>query len=521
MYMKAKFRPLSTGIAALSLLSFCASSAADASFSFTTQASTQKSTQIVLLEDTDKLTGVLAQLDESTDGRVTKLLALNDFTSEKGNTLHLQMVGDIESLLIVGTQDPDGLLDGPDLQKLGGKIAAALKSTSKKVNATIYLDGLGATVDTPSAHLAYGYQLRDYSFDRYLSEKSEGVSDITLVSEDAQQARKVFVDDLTHVASGVHLARDLATEPGKNMYPQAFVDVVKKKFKGLRNVKIEVLDMRDIQKLGMGALEGVGKGSINDPRLLVIQYTGADKKEQPLALVGKGITFDTGGISLKQNTGMWAMKSDLSGAAAVAGTLYAAAQRGEAINLVGLMPLAENMPSQDAIRPGDVLETMKGVSIEIMSTDAEGRLILADAVYYAQVEFKPRMLLNIATLTGSAARALSDEYAALITRDFELSTQMMGVGERSGEHVWPLPLHPNHFEQIKSPSADIKNSGAGNPGASIGAAVVGTFIDEDLPWVHLDIAGVDWLDSDIDVAPKGSQGWGVRFMDQLVREQVK
>jgi leucyl aminopeptidase len=214
------------------------------------------------------------------------------------------------------------------------------------------------------------------------------------------------------------------------------------------------------------------------------------------------------------------MKSDLSGAAAVAGTLYATAQRGENINLIGFMPLAENMPSQDAIRPGDVLGTMKGVSIEVISTDAEGRLILADAVYYAQQKYKPKMLVNIATLTGSAGRALSDEYAAVITRDFALSTKMMDIGELSGELVWPLPLHANHFKQIESPIADIKNSGAGNPGASVGAAVVATFIEKDLPWVHLDIAGVDWLEADIDVAPKGSQGWGVRFMDQLVRDNA-
>jgi leucyl aminopeptidase len=236
--------------------------------------------------------------------------------------------------------------------------------------------------------------------------------------------------------------------------------------------------------------------------------------------VGKGITFDTGGISIKPNDGMWAMKSDLSGAAAVAGTILATASRGEKVNLVGLMPLAENMPAGNAIRPGDVLTTMQGTTIEIISTDAEGRLILADAVRYAQQQYKPGMLLNIATLTGSAARALSDEYAALVTRDWDLSLKMMEVGKRSGEEVWPLPLHPNHFKQIKSEIADIKNSGAGDPGASIGAAVVATFIDEQLPWVHLDIAGVDWLNDAIAVAPKGSQGWGVRFMDQLIRQQA-
>lgn len=312
----------------------------------------------------------------------------------------------------------------------------------------------------------------------------------------------------------------MAWEPGKSIYPAKFVDTVKELFDDVRNVDIDVLDVKDMKKHNMGALMGVGKGSVHDPRMLVIEYNGAGDKSAPIALVGKGITFDTGGVSLKRNNGMWAMKSDLSGAAAVAGTMLAIASRGEKVNVVGLMPLAENMPSGDAIRPGDVLTTMQGTTIEIISTDAEGRLILADAVRYAQDEFKPRMLVNIATLTGSAARALSDEYAALITRDWDLSQKMMDIGNISGEDVWPLPLHPNHFKQLKSGIADIKNSGVGNPGASIGAAVVGTFVDEELPWVHLDIAGVDWLDADIHVAPKGAQGWGVRFMDQLVRENA-
>jgi leucyl aminopeptidase len=517
---KAKLAQAISFIAMGSL--FSGAAMADANFSFVSEGGKEANTKVVFADNAKDLDGALAMLNSKSDGRIAQLIAVNDFDASFGSTLHLQAVAGTDSLLIVGTKESDiDKISAAELQNLGGKIAGALSSTTEKQNIDIHVDNLATDIASPSAHIAYGFELRDYSFDRYKSKKSEGESAVTVITPNADGARSKFNDDLRYVAQGVHLARDFATEPGKNMYPEAFVEVVKAKFKGIKNVDIDVLDMRDIKKLGMGALAGVGTGSINDPRLLVISYRGADKKEAPVALVGKGITFDTGGISLKQNSGMWAMKSDLSGAAAVAGAMYASAKRGENINLVGLMPLAENMPSQDAIRPGDVLETMKGVSIEIMSTDAEGRLVLADAVYYAQEEFKPRMLLNIATLTGSAARALSDEYAAVITRDFELSTQMMAIGESSGEHVWPLPLHPNHFEQIKSPIADIKNSGAGNPGASIGAAVVATFIDEDLPWVHLDIAGVDWLDAGNDVAPKGSQGWGVRFMDQLVREQVK
>jgi leucyl aminopeptidase len=510
----------SLAVLSLSMFGFSNPLFAKASFEFTDTAPTDKKLHVVFINDVSNLDGMSQVIDQKSGGQLSKLIQLNKFTPEKGNTLHLQMVGAVESLLLVGSQDEDGL-SAPELQDLGGKIASSLSSTKDSVDLAVHIENLETAETLPSAHIAYGYHLRHYSFDRYKTKKSEGQSDVTLVTNNAGSAAKLYNSDLAFIAQGVHLTRDLATEPGKNMYPQAFVDVVKAKFKGIKNVDIDVLDMRDIKKLKMGALEGVGQGSINDPRLLVINYRGSKKSDSPIALVGKGITFDTGGISLKNNPGMWAMKSDLSGAAAVAGTLYASAQRGENINLIGFMPLAENMPSQDAIRPGDVLETMKGVSIEVISTDAEGRLVLADAVHYAQQKYKPKMLVNIATLTGSAGRALGDEFAAVITRDFVLSTKMMDVGERSGENVWPLPLHSNHFRQIESPIADIKNSGAGNPGASIGAAVVATFIEEDLPWVHLDIASVDWLEADIDVAPKGSQGWGVRFMDQLVRDHSK
>ncbi len=486
---------------------------------FVTETSKPTPTQVIFVNELDAPTKSLSSLNDASNGQLMKLLELNTFVPDFGNIEHFQLISGVENILVVGTKQGTPI-SSPDLQNLGGKIAAKLSATTTNVDAQIHLDNMFSNIDTPSALIASGYYLRNYSFDKYKTEKDGGVSNLTFVTPNADQSEQAYNADLVHVAAGVHMARDFATEPGKSVYPEVFVDKVKQAFKGLKNIDIEVLDVKDMEKLNMGALMGVGKGSINDPRLLIIEYMGGGKGEAPIALAGKGITFDTGGISIKGNSGMWAMKSDLSGAAAVAGTMYAIAQRGENINVVGLMALAENMPSQDAIRPGDVLETMKGTTIEIMSTDAEGRLVLSDAVYYAQQEYNPKLLLNIATLTGSAARALSDEYAALITRDFDYSTEIMEIGKRSGEHVWPLPLHPNHFEQIKSPIADIKNSGAGNPGASIGAAVIGTFVDEDLPWIHLDIAGVDWLDSDIDVAPKGSQGWGVRFMDQLIREHA-
>jgi leucyl aminopeptidase len=504
---------------ALSLLGFSSFGMADAKFTFVTQKKTDTTTQVVFVDDVDNLDGAAAKLNDASSGQFKKLLTLNDFKPKLGEIQHLQMVAGIDSLLVVGTQHDEKLI-GPDLQDLGGVIASSLSSTTKNLDVSVHIENLSTSLNSPSAFIASGYAMRHYSFDKYKTKKDDGVSNVTMITAQADTADKQYQTDLQYVAVGVHMARDFATEPGLSMYPQAFAEQIKQRFKGIDNIKIDVLDVKDMKKHNMGAIIGVGRGSVNDPRLVVIEYMGADKNQAPIALAGKGITFDTGGTSLKKNDGMWGMKSDLSGAAAVAGTMYAIAKRGEKINVVGLMVMAENMPGGDAIRPGDVLETMKGTSIEVISTDAEGRLVLADTVYYAQQEYKPSMLLNIATLTSSAGRALSDEYGALITRDFDLSLQMMEVGKRSGELVWPLPLHPNHFEQIKSPIADIKNSGAGNPGASIGAAVIGTFVDESLPWVHLDMASVDWLTEDIDVAPKGSQGWGVRFMDQLIREQA-
>jgi leucyl aminopeptidase len=508
---------------ALALFGFTSASIAQATFSFVAQSDMKAPSHVVFVDDLENLDGAAARLNTASEGQLLKLLALNDFETKLGHVQHLQMVAGLESLLVIGSKDDDGL-SASELQDLGGIIASSFSSTTKTVDVAVHIDNLtltDTTLFTPSALIASGYHMRDYSFDKYKTKKDEGKSTVTLVTQNAEMAENHYQNDLKYVAQGVHMARDIATEPGNNMYPEVFADKIKAAFRGIDNVKVKVLDVRDMEKYNMGALLGVGKGSVHDPRLVIIEYLGGDKNTAPIALAGKGITFDTGGISLKDNEGMWAMKSDLAGASAVAGAMHAIANRGEKINVIGIMAMAENMPGASAIRPGDVLDTMKGTTIEIMSTDAEGRLVLADAVYYVQQEYKPSMLLNIATLTGSAARALSDEYAAVITRDFELSTQMMEVGKRSGEHVWPLPLHANHFEQIKSPIADIKNSGAGNPGASIAAAVIATFVDESLPWVHLDIAGVDWLSEDIDVSPKGSQGWGVRFMDQVVREQVK
>ncbi|NTS78565.1 leucyl aminopeptidase [Catenovulum sp. SM1970] len=479
----------------------------------------QSNQLVVFIDSTEELKGSASTVNKHTNGQLLAAIKASNATIKLGSTKTFYGLTPYNQVTVVGTGKSP--LTQSQLQDIGGAAIAAMPANGKTV-ISILTDNLTTQVTDAESWIAMGAAMRDYHFDKY--KKADAKTEprkLVVQSNESQKATAKYQGDLAHLVKGIYLARDMASEPGKSIYPQAFVERVEDLFDDIKNVDIDVLKVKQMKKYKMGALLGVGQGSIHDPRMLVIEYNGADDDSAPIALVGKGITFDTGGISLKKNTGMWAMKSDLSGAAAVAGTMLAVASRGEKVNLVGVIPLAENMPSQDAIRPGDVLTTMQGTTIEIMSTDAEGRLILADAVRYAQDKYKPSMLVNIATLTGSAVRALSDEYAGLVTRDWALTQKMMDLGEISGESVWPLPLHPNHFTQIESPIADIKNSGAGNPGASIGAAVVATFIDKDLPWVHLDIAGVDWLETDINVAPKGSQGWGVRFMDQLVRENIK
>ena len=450
------------------------------------------------------------QIDSDMSDLLERAIDASGFTGAFGTTQTFYGMGDLQIVTVIGTGSEP--LTRRDLHDLGGHSAKA----PGEGELSILVEGLRSESDMPSAELALGYRLGDYNFTTYKTGALPEDREVIFIGGDSREAKDITEADYAGLADAVHMVRDLGNAPGLEMYPETFVDRVRNEARGIANLKLTVMGVREMEREGMGAILGVGKGSVHDPRLLILEYNGAGN-DAPLALVGKGITFDTGGISLKPNSGQWLMKSDLSGAAAVTGTLISTAKRGASINLIGVMPLAENMPDGKAIRPGDVLTTYNGKTIEVMSTDAEGRLLLVDAVPYTIEKYQPELLVDIATLTGSAGRALGDEYGAMITRDFGLAQTMMDIGTRSGEDVWPLPLHPNHYDQIKSDIADIKST-AGAPGASIGAAVIGTFVDEDQPWVHLDIAGVDWRDSALPTAPKGHAGWGVRFMDQLVRD---
>jgi leucyl aminopeptidase len=493
---------LKTIAALLTCLTLAPSAYAEQRFDFASFDIPRDGRIVVPVVEGETLSGIAATIDERTNGALSVAAAEASFLGEANATLTLLGIAPYSRIDLVGLGAET--VSRATAEDFGGTAASLLAETE------------GGSVQILWDVENADYLLRSYRFDKYQAEKidRDTLPVVRILSNDSSQAS--FEDDLVHLAAGVYFARDMPSEPANHIYPQAFVDRAKALFEGLDNVKIKVLDEEDLQRLGMGAHWGVGKGSARPPRLLIIEYmAGGDSS--PVVLAGKGITFDTGGISLKGNDGMWAMKGDLGGAGVVTGTVLAAARRGAPINVVALAALAENMPSGTASRPGDVLTSMSGITIEIMSTDAEGRLVLADAVHYAQVTYEPGVLIDVATLTGSAGRALGDDYAAVFGRHDELIEQLAEASSAANEAIWRLPLDDTHFKQIKSEVADIKNSDAGNPGASAGAAFIGSFVDEDQVWAHFDIAGVDLLEEARPTIPKGYSGWSVRTLDEYLR----
>ncbi|NVK88031.1 MAG: leucyl aminopeptidase [Gammaproteobacteria bacterium] len=371
-----------------------------------------------------------------------------------------------------------------------------------------------------AAQLAFGAKLGSYYFDKYKtdSEQQKLVASITFAVPSPAATKALFNKDWNSVANAIWHTRNISNEPANVIYPESFVTYWKQQLKGLKNVSIRVFDEDDMLDKNMGAIYGVGRGSARPPRMMIVEYMGANKKQAPVVLVGKGITFDTGGISLKNPPNMWNMKFDMSGAASVVGTLYALADRKAKVNVVAIAALAENMPGANAQRPGDVVTSMSGKTIQIRSTDAEGRLVLADGIYYGDITYNPSLLVDVATLTGSASRALGKDYAALFTRHNELAQKFIEVGIKTGDQVWQLPLNDNHFKAIKNDVADIMNSGPTAPGASAGAAFVGSFVREQTPWVHLDIAGVAWNDKATPIkASPGSTSFGIRLLNGYIK----
>lgn len=411
-----------------------------------------------------------------------------------------------------------------DAENMGGKIWSTLKKC-KAEKAYVFLSQLGLTKKNHEAELAarfaLGLKLRSYEFNTYKTDnknkKGKNLTKIT-ISTNAQSLASAIYKNYKANAEGVFLARDLMNEPPNNLYPASFATKVRKDLKPL-GVEIDIFDEKKMEKLGFHSHLAVGKGSARQPRVLIMRWNGLSKnsKSEPIAFIGKGVTFDTGGISIKPGAGMEDMKMDMGGAAAVVGLIKSLATRKAKTNVVGIVGLAENMPSANAYRPGDIIKSMDGKTIEVLNTDAEGRLVLIDALTYVQKTFKPKMIVDLATLTGAMMVALGTEYCGAFVNQDKLWEQLNEASSQSGEKLWRMPLDNAYMNEMKSKIADLKNLGGRYGGACSAAGFLQHFIkDNKTSWAHLDIAGKMIHKTDSDTAPAGGIGFGVRVLDRLI-----
>jgi leucyl aminopeptidase len=456
----------------------------------------------------------------SAQQQVAAALDRSRFEGE-GSSASEQFINDngaVRRLLLVGTGT--GAIGGEAAEKLGGTAAGRLQTSGEKT-AVIDLTGLDYDADA-AARVALGAALRSWRYDRYRTKLKDNqkptLEEIVVVGGGSGAARR-YEQRWAPVVEGVSLTRELVTEPANIIFPESFVERVKASIKGI-GIEIEVLDQAAMEKLGMGALLGVAQGSVREGRLLVLKWNGGGKG-QPTALVGKGVTFDTGGISIKPAAGMEAMKWDMGGAGAVAGALKALALRKAKANIVGICGLVENMPGGNAQRPGDVVTTMSGQTVEVINTDAEGRLVLADAVTYVQKTFNPSTIIDLATLTGAILISLGHEWAGLFSNNEELAGKLQQAAEESGDLVWRMPLAESFDRLIDSPIADMKNVGPREGGSITAAQFIQRFIETGVKWAHVDMAGKAWSDKAGATYEKGATGFGVRLLDQYVADVLE
>jgi leucyl aminopeptidase len=390
--------------------------------------------------------------------------------------------------------------------------------------ATVMLEGpVGPLEAAQAAEVALGMRLRAYAFERYRTRRKEGeeppkTADVTLAVGDEQAVKKAL-RGRDAVAEGVIIARDLVNEPPNVLFPQSFAERAERLAD--LGVDVEVLDPKAMKKLGMGALLGVAQGSKHDARVVLMRWNGArDHKARPIAFVGKGVTFDTGGISIKPSANMEDMKGDMGGAATVVGLMHALAARKAKANVVGAIGLVENMPDGNAQRPGDIVTSLSGQTIEIINTDAEGRLVLADLLWHVQERYKPKFMIDLATLTGAIMVALGQEHAGLFSNNDELAQRLSAAGEATGEKVWRMPLAAAYDKLIDSKFADMKNTGGRHGGSITAAQFLQRFVNE-TPWAHLDIAGTAMGSPQNEINKSWASGWGVRLLDRLVQDHYE
>ncbi len=479
---------------------------------------------VVFCDEGLKFGPATAKVLGSAIGLVARAAKAERFTGKNGKSLGLVMPEGlkIDRLVVIGAGKTADLKP-QDFVKFGGVAMGKMPSGASELMVFAELPNEAMTGEQ-AADLAQGVLLRAYAFDRYKTkskddDKPPAKRSVTIATGDAAAARKAFVAREA-IAGGVLMARDLVNEPPNILYPDEFA----RRAQALKKVgvKVEVLDVKAMTKLGMGALLGVGQGSRRDSRTVVMRWDGGKKKDAPLAFIGKGVCFDTGGISIKPGAGMEDMKGDMAGAACVVGLMHALAARKAKVNVVGVIGVVENMPDGNAQRPGDIVTSMSGQTIEIINTDAEGRLVLADVLWYTAKRFKPKFMIDLATLTGAIIVALGQEYAGMFTNNDELSHRLHLAGEAVDEKVWRMPLSPFYDKMIDSKFADMKNTGGSRWGGAITAAqFIQRFIADKTPWVHLDIAGTGMDSRSSDINKSWGSGWGVRLLDKLVADHYE
>ncbi len=464
-----------------------------------------------------------ADLDKKSGGMISAAIEVSKFGGKLSSTLEIWLPesDSVRRCLLIGIGNVSENEENEWL-RVGGVIVGKL-ATSREREMTLIAEAPQGEEIQPQAvaEIALGMKLRSYKFDKYKTVKKDddndnsanGLEKITILLKNAAKAKRTF-EPLEAVAKGVFLARDLVNEPANTLGPVEFAAQAKALTK--LGMKVEILNEKDLLKLKMGALLGVAQGSVRPARVAIMRWEGAkSKKTPPVAFVGKGVVFDTGGISLKPGPGMGDMKGDMGGAAAVIGLMCALAARKAKVNAVGVIGLVENMPAGNAMRPGDIITAMSGQTIEVLNTDAEGRLVLADALWYTQKKFKPCMTIDLATLTGAILVALGQDHAGLFSNDDELSGRLAEAGQSTGEKVWRLPLDSKYDKMIDSKNADMKNIGGRFAGSITAAQFLQRYVD-DTPWAHLDIAGTAMNSPKSDISQSWSSGFGVRLLDRLV-----
>jgi leucyl aminopeptidase len=500
-----------------------------------TKSAPPKSGALALLAFEDApLAGLAAELDTALSGGLARALEAAGFKGRRGQTaVLLAPLPQLSRIVAVGL-GKRGEISPFDAESAGAKAVSLLLRDDEASLAADALD------DAMLAHAGMGARLRSYRFDKYRTKEKEEdkarLKRLTILAPDAARARAAFAP-LAAVASGVELTRNLVSEPANILNPAELAKRAEKLAE--LGVKVEVFNRRDMEKLGFGALLSVAQGSANEPRMVVMQWLGASQPDadvklakqgkksakippkEPIVFVGKGVTFDTGGISIKPAGGMEDMKWDMAGAGTVVGLMAALAGRKARVDAVGLVGLVENMPSGTAMRPGDVVKSASGQTIEVLNTDAEGRLVLADVLWYAQERFAPRFMIDLATLTGAIIVALGHENAGLFSNNDELAERLTAAAKATGEGVWRMPLGEAYDKQINCDIADMKNIGGGRAGGSITAAQFLARFVNGKPWAHLDIAGMAWGSKEGALAGKGATGYGVRLLDRLVADHYE